>query len=322
MSRVERLFGLARFLQHKTGRSIAQIEAEFGISERTVFRDLAALEESGVPIVHEDGHYRVFQQRPLAVSFDSGEVALVRVALSNPALRRVGPLGRRLGALIDKLEAALSGRTEPKALATRLTGPESTGASAEPVMGELRTLAQAGRPALIRYHSLSGGVEAERGVDPWQIFHRAGAWYLVGRCHLHDEPRLFRLDRVRGVRPGEGAFRVPGDFDLDRFLADAWSVYVGPDRHDVHLRFDAELAVLVENAQYHDGELKTRRSDGTIDYRVTVSNLDELARWVVGFGGACRVVGPTELKAIVRRLASGVLATEWKGKPSTRRGRR
>jgi len=321
MSRVERLFGMARFLQQKKGRTISEIEAEFSISERTVFRDLAALEESGVPIVQEDGRYRVYQQRPLAVSFDSGEVALVRVALSDPALRRAGPLGRRLGILIDKLEEALRGRREPPAL-TRLAGPESSASDTEPVMSELERLAREGRPAIIRYHSLSGGVESDRGVDPWQIFHRAGAWYLVGRCHLHDETRLFRLDRVRAVRPGEGAFRRPEEFELERFLSDAWSIYVGPERHDVHLVFDGELAEAIEGSVHHDGEIKERKADGSIDYRVTISDLEEIARWVVGFGGACRVIAPTELRALARRLASGVLASEWKRRPATRRKRR
>jgi len=246
---------------------------------------------------------------------------LLRVALSNPALRSGGPLGRRLMSLIEKLESALrGGRGESSPLAA-LTGPETTGAAGRARIAALEKLAARGRPAVLRYESLSGQETADRGVDPWRIFHRAGAWYLVGRCHVHDEPRLFRLDRIHDVKPGRGKFETPVDFDVERFLADAWSVFVGPDRHEVNLRFDGELAPLIENACHHPGESKQRRADGTVDYTVTVASLDEIARWIVGFGGACRVLGPTELRARVRRLASGVLASEWRRPASARRKR-
>ncbi|MGH9456654.1 MAG: WYL domain-containing protein, partial [Thermoanaerobaculia bacterium] len=54
------------------------------------------------------------------------------------------------------------------------------------------------------YASLRSRSRSRRGVDPWVMFHRAGAWYLVGRCHRHDEARLFRLDRIGAVREREG----------------------------------------------------------------------------------------------------------------------
>lgn len=320
MSRAARLFSLAQFLKVRGGRALGEIESHFDVSGRTVFRDLATLEETGVPIAFEEGRYRILETRSPAMSFDSGEVALLRVALSNPALRTGGPLGRRLMSLIDKLEAALRGGRAGLPLAA-LAGPDTTGAAGRDSMGELERLAAKGRPATIRYQSLSGAETAERGVDPWRIFHRAGAWYLVGRCHVHDEPRLFRLDRIHDVKPLKGSFRVPVDFDVERFLADAWNVFVGPDRHEVRLRFDAELAPLIENASHHPNESKSRRADGAIDYEVTVAGLDEIARWIVGFGGACRVLGPTALKARVRELATGVLTTEWRGPAAARKRR-
>lgn len=321
MSRAARLFSLAQYLKIRGGRTLGEVESRFGVSPRTVFRDLASLEESGVPIAFEEGRYRVLEARSPAMSFDSGEVALLRVALSNPALRTGGPLGRRLMSLIEKLETALrGGRSQTLPLAA-LAGPETTGAAARTVMAEIERLIAKGRAVAIRYQSLSGNETSERGVDPWRIFHRAGAWYLVGRCHLHDEPRLFRLDRIHAVKSTAGRFKVPVDFDVERFLADAWNVFVGPERHEVQLRFDAELAPLIDNASHHPGENKSRRTDGSIDYSVTVAHLDEIARWIVGFGGACRVIGPTELKARVRELASGVLATEWRSPATTRRKR-
>lgn len=111
MSRAERLFGLAQFLNSKIGRTVEEISERFGVSERTVFRDLAALEEQGIAIDSSDGRYRIHDARSAAVSLDSGELALVRVALSNSSLtRRRGTLTRGLVSLIAKLDAALRSR--------------------------------------------------------------------------------------------------------------------------------------------------------------------------------------------------------------------
>ena len=314
MSRAERLFDLYHYLDSKSGRTLAELAAHFGVSERTVFRDLGSLEESGVAIEFADGRYRRVGGRPQAVSLDSGELELVRLALSNPAIeKRKGPLSRALGNLISKLDSALRSRRRPAAAAS-LAGPERSGGAAFEVLDELERLARERRPAKLRYRSLSGGSERDRGVDPWRVFHRDGAWYLVGRCHVHDEARLFRVDRVDWVRAGRGTFQVPDDFDLDRLLESAWSVYLGDGDFEVVLRFEPRLAALIENGRHHPGERTRRRPDGSIEYRVHLSSLEEIARWVVGFGDGVAVESPPELRQQVERLAAGALGASPRGR--------
>ena len=307
MSRAERLFDLYDYLDSKAGRTLAELAARFGVSERTVFRDLGALEERGVAVEFSEGRYRRVGGRPQAVALDSGELELVRLALSNPAIeKRRGPLSRALGNLIAKLDSALRGRRRA-APVTALAGPERSGTAAFRALEDLERLARERRPVRLRYRSLSGGTERDRGVDPWRVFHRDGAWYLAGRCHLHDEARLFRVDRIEWVRASRGSFDVPADFDLDRLLESAWNVFIGDGEHEVVLRFHPRLAPLIENGRHHPGERKHRRPDGSVEYRVRLSSLGEIARWVVGFGDGATVEAPAELEQEVRRLAAGAL---------------
>jgi predicted DNA-binding transcriptional regulator YafY len=163
------------------------------------------------------------------------------------------------------------------------------------------------RRAEILYASLSGATRRWRGVDPYLLFHRDGAWYLAGRCHTNAEPRTFRLDRIVEARLAEATFTPPRDFSLDTYLASAWSIFRGPELHDVILRFPPALAPLIEHAQHHPGEERCPLDDGEIEYRVRLSHLDEIARWVVGFGGRVRVVAPEALRERVRKIAEGVM---------------
>jgi predicted DNA-binding transcriptional regulator YafY len=232
VSRAERLFGLAQFLRSTTGRSLPEIARRFSVSERTVFRDLASLDEQGVPIEHlDEGRYRILDDRHRQPSLDSTDLALVRASLPPSVGADDSPIASRVARLIQKVEDALRGRGR--------VSPH-IGAAAEEIPRDpnremLRKLIRQRRSVLILYRSISGGTESERGVDPWQLFERGDAWYLVGRCHQNDEPRLFRLDRIRSVRAAQGSFRVPRGFDLARFLADAWRTLVlgtPPERKD------------------------------------------------------------------------------------------
>lgn len=214
MSRAERLFELYHFLDVKSGRSLEEIARRFGVSERTVFRDLGSLQEKGVLIEQADGRYRRMGGRPQAVALDSGELEIVRLAISNPAIeRRRGPLGRALATLKSKLDAALHARQRPEPPSLSATKHESS----------------------------------------------------AGAADLSSTAR------------------------------------------EVVLRFAAELAPLIEGGGHHPGEELRRIADGAIEYRVQASCLDQIARWVVGFGGGVRVESPPELAARVRELAAGVL---------------
>jgi predicted DNA-binding transcriptional regulator YafY len=110
MSRAERLFGLAQYLDSKSGRTVADIAQRFAVSERTVFRDLASLEQQGVPLECHEGRYRILRAASRPLALDSGELALVRVALANPGLARRATMARALAALLGKLDRALRGR--------------------------------------------------------------------------------------------------------------------------------------------------------------------------------------------------------------------
>jgi predicted DNA-binding transcriptional regulator YafY len=131
---------------------------------------------------------------------------------------------------------------------------------------------------------------------------------VVGRCHTHDEPRTFRLDRVAELRELGTRFQRPAGFDLDRYLEHTWSVFRGARLHQAVILFEPSLGPLLEHARHHASERVTRLPDGRLDYRVEVSHLDDLARWVVIFGGQARVLEPEELRARVRELAERALA--------------
>lgn len=307
MSRSDRLLDLVQLLGGRRFRSLKEIVQHFEVSERTAYRDLAALERRRIPLTRDEHGYRLVEGatlRPLRLTGE--ERALLRLALGNAALGRQPHLARRLAVLEAKLDAVASAAEEtPEALA--LAALDRSGEIPREIFSGLEEAAVAGAAVEILYASLSGGTRRWRGLDPYRLFHRTEAWYVAGRCHVHDEPRTFRLDRIAGLRNLPTRFILPADFDLDRYLEHAWSVIRGRRLHEAVVHFDPSLAPLLEHARHHAGERVGRAAGGGVEYRVKVSHLDELARWIVGFGGRARVEAPEELRARVVELAEGAL---------------
>ena len=305
MTRPVRLLELVTFLARRA-KTIRDIAERFEISERTAYRDIAELEVRA-PIARTEYGYRLLETatiRPLSLT--AAERAVLRLVLENPALRKASDIRKTLRGVEEKLDAATRHAEEsPSALA--LAGPERSG----PIPARLVTLLeQAVRdrtPVSIHYRSLAGRRTAWRGVDPYKLFHREAAWYLIGRCHLHDEPRVFRLDRVSDAEALRGTFEPPA-FDLEEHLQHTWGVYRGRELYDVVVHFDAPLAPLLEGGLHHPDERIERLGNGSLEYRVTLSHLGEVARWIVSFGGQARAVAPPALARIVADL--GLLSYE------------
>ena len=136
----------------------------------------------------------------------------------------------------------------------------------------------------------------------------AEAWYLAAFCHRNSAVRIFRLDRFDEVGPLEERFDLEAGFDLTHFLGSAWEIFRGNEATQVLVLFESSLRALVARAQHHPSEKVTELADGSCEYRATVSNLSELARWIVTFGGAARAIEPPELVHEVARLGKGAAA--------------
>jgi predicted DNA-binding transcriptional regulator YafY len=307
MPRSDRLLNLTHLLGGRRAVTVDELARQFEVSPRTIYRDLSDLARSRIPVARDEQGYRLLEGarlRPLNLT--AHERALLRLALENPAIARQPALANALAVLRAKLDAATAAAEEtPDGLA--LAGPDRSGSIPPGVVEALEPACRERHPVEIDYASLFGGQRAWRTVDPYALFHRSEAWYLAGRCHRHDEPRTFRLARIGAVRTLPDTFEPPAGFDLDAYLAHAWGVFRGERPFEVALRFDAALAPLLAHARHHEGEALTHLSSGELEYRVTVSHLDEIARWVLGFGGACRVLAPEGLRSRVCELAEGVV---------------
>jgi predicted DNA-binding transcriptional regulator YafY len=300
MPRADRLLRLLQILSGKRAWSMSELAAELEMSPRSIYRDLNDLESRGIPLDREEGRYRVSSDatvRPIPLT--DRERVILALTLENGMLAK-SAFAKPLRSLKTKLTAAHA----LPAAAVRIAGPDRSGEIDEAIVDMLERAIALRHSVSIHYHSLTGRQRRWRGLDPWMVMHRSEAWYVVGRCHTHDEPRVFRLDRIRGLLPIGSTFERP-DFDAEVFFSESWGVVRSGEKHEVAIRFEESVAPLILYAQHHPHEAKELLDDGSVEYRLRVASLDEIARWICGFGGDAQVIAPAALAQLVHEIAAG-----------------
>jgi len=155
----------------------------------------------------------------------------------------------------------------------------------------------------MRYRAWNTEV-TERMLDPYGLVCREGFWYTVGYCHLRNDLRSFRLDRILAVEMREETFTAPCDFDCLDYVTRSISMTPAAWFVDVLLETTLEEArsmvspVLANLEQEGHG----------VALRANVGNLDWIAYVLAGLRCPIVVRNPPELRDAMRRLANTITA--------------
>ena len=145
----------------------------------------------------------------------------------------------------------------------------------------------------------------ERTLDPYSLFFTEGHWYAVGRDHLRDAIRTFRVTRIAGpvrfVSEKNRDFYTPPDYDPAAYRArPPW--LLGPVRGAATISVGEDLAWYVERLAPHVQALPTE-DDTCTRFLAPYADADVLLSWVAGLGGCGELVDPPELR---ERLLEGL----------------
>lgn len=214
MRRAERLFRIVAMLREGGVTRAADLAARLEVSARTIYRDVAHLQGSGLPIEGAAGVGYVL--RP---GFDLPPVTLTRdqvdaVALGLAFAERAGDPGLAHAAreARAKLDAVLP------APALRYAALRATRRASEPHAQAARRAVRDRAVLRLRYRDAAGR-DTERAVWPLVLWTLSDGWMLSGWCTLRGDFRTFRLDRVAALAPTGERFPDDPERGLDAFLA-------------------------------------------------------------------------------------------------------
>jgi len=159
------------------------------------------------------------------------------------------------------------------------------------------------------YYSIGRDEVGERTVDPYGILLVGDEWYVVGRCHLRDAPRTFRLSRIRSRiryatrRPHD--FEVPADFSLADYRdRPPWQLDEGGT--EATIRIAPAMAWWVEAHYAHCGRVEPL-DDGGIRFTTRYASPRPLVAWALGLGEAAEIIAPARLRVLAGRQLDTLL---------------
>jgi predicted DNA-binding transcriptional regulator YafY len=307
MNRTDRLLAIVLELQAKKQVRAEDLADTFEVTKRTIYRDMMALDESGVPIVAIPGQgYSLVEGYflpPLTFSRDEAIMLLlgsdfVGQNFDAQYCEAAQTAGQKIMAVLpDKL------RHEVEYLESSIQFIALNGPFAPETLQKLRRAIIQRRQVRFSYHARDregkAGGSSLRDADPYGLIHIADAWVLVAFCHLRQAIRHFRLDRMEDVVILDKGFTRPVDF---RFLSE------DQDERPLKVRalFDHDTARWTQESRSFFQVATEVHADGLI-ITFMVQQLGDVLHWLMSWGSHVRVLEPESLRELMAREAEGIL---------------
>jgi predicted DNA-binding transcriptional regulator YafY len=201
MRRADRLFLVIHALRGRRSALPAHRLADtLGVSLRTVYRDVADLQLSGVPIEGEAGVGYVLRKGadipPLMFNADELEALVVGTRF----VRAFG--GRRLGAgakaALLKIEAVLPPELRARSERSRIYAPEVARLESSGLIDRLHDAIETQHVLRLEYRDQEAHVTA-REIEPLCLAFWGGSWTIGAWCRLREDFRSFRPDRIAAI---------------------------------------------------------------------------------------------------------------------------
>lgn len=221
MNRVDRLFTILTFLQSRKYVTAEAISERFEISVRTVYRDVKALGESGIPVAFEPGKgYFIVQGfflSPVAFTMEEANALLLSESLVAGFADR--SIKEHYGTALTKVKTVLKTSQKEKiehlSEAIRLQVPERI----MPNYDFLSIIQEAISTKVqldLRYMNYKGE-SSQRIIEPIGLVFYAFDWHMIGWCHMRGEYRDFKLSRVVALRNTGKSFEVKKHIGLGEY---------------------------------------------------------------------------------------------------------
>jgi predicted DNA-binding transcriptional regulator YafY len=311
-STASRLLTLILLMQRWPNQKASDLARALDISVRTLHRDLARLDEMGIPVYSERGPYggfslvRGYRMPPLVFSPDEAAALAMGAGLVKEMW---GPLyASAAQSAMAKLDNVLPDEQRMEVAWARrsLVATGLHRINLEDLTAPLVTLRRAARErrrVRMAYQSRSQSQPAERELDPYALVHRWGWWYVIGYCHRRQAVRTFRVDRIAGLHLLDELFDLPGDFDIQAFLASEQEFAQTPLTARLHF---TPQAAAIARSQSHLWEQMEEQPDGSLLVTLATAELEFAASLALSFGPLVTVLEPPELR---RKLRDWTLTT-------------
>ena len=312
MNHLERLNAISIQLQSKRIVKASEIAERFGISLRTVYRDIRALEASGLPIGAEAGvgYFLMENYKLPPVMFTREEAAALLFGEKLIEKMSDDKVKEQFCSALFKIKAILN--PEEKDRLEKLNNQIAvlhftTGQGDENrlYLHEIQQSLVQKQVLELDYQAGYGAPPTKRLVEPIGLCNYSRRWHLFAWCRLRGEYRDFRLDRIKGLKITSESFNGKQHISMADFIA---QMGVVGEKANVVLVMEPERMRLIDESKYWYGFIESQKIDDQTSRLWFANNeLRGFANWVISSGSYAKVEEPAELREILHQIVSGIV---------------
>jgi len=305
MNRIDRLSAILIMLQTKKIITAAEIGERFNICLRTVYRDLKALDEAGVPIGAEAGrgYYLVDGYRLPPVMFTAEEAGALILAgklvdsFSDASVRQFYNLA------IDKIKSVL-----PESHREIIVQFESQvkifhqvdstdGNPANSFISIIQKALSEHKCLKIEYNAQYNKTLSERIVEPLGLCFYGFKWHLIAYCKLREDYRDFRIDRISNLSVMTDTCMHTENLSVSEYFTRLWE---SSELFNVIVRFDKSVVPIISGNRYYFGFYEECEHSNYIEMKFAVNDYFFISNWLLTLGELVIDVTPDDIKAIIK----------------------
>lgn len=310
MNRLDRLTALLLNLQTRRVVRAQDLAERFGISLRTVYRDIRSLEAAGVPIGAEAGvGYFLTDYHLPPVMFTNAEVSALLVAAKWVEEGTDASLREPFRTAFDKIRSVLKrseqdhlSDLEPVIRVSPRPRPWLASDDDDWLHRIQHALVQR-RVLTLDYRTPYAEATTRREVEPIGLLHYGAGWHLIAYCHLRQAYRDFRTDRIAGLTETPRVFARRDRLSLDAYLD---AMRQAEHLEEIVVWFDQPLARFAQEQRCAFGFLDEDPEGGRVRMRFLTQFTEGLGRWLLMFGNGVTIERPDFFLEQVRGYAREV----------------
>jgi predicted DNA-binding transcriptional regulator YafY len=310
MNRTDRLLAIVLELQGKGKQRAEDLARTFETSKRTIYRDIEALCEAGVPLISIPGQgyslMKGYFLPPLSFTTDEATMLLLgsdfmaqnfdaqyRQAAQSAGRKIVGVLPEKLRGDVGYLQKSI-----------RFVSSGTARNPAEQAMLQQLRRAIIERTTVRFYYHTRHSRESQhtptvREADPYGLVHIYNDWYLVAYCHLRKDIRNFRLDRVEDLELLAKIFQRPPNFEMQEQHGEVRDI-------TVRVLFASEIMRWVRESRSYYIVAEEEVAEGLL-VTLKIRQESEILQWLLSWGRHVRVLEPDSLRERMAEEAEGML---------------
>ena len=305
--RMVQLDELIRSGAHPNARQIAK---KFGVSERTVRRDLdflrdrynAPLENDGKGYYYSDNSFRI-----LKVMLTEADLFTIATIMPLMEQYKNTPLDASFRNIMEKLTSLLPDQV---AVDTSFLNKD-VGFISDPtpkidqkVFECVFKAVKTKRVLSFKYRSLSRTEFVSKFFDVYKIICQKANWYALGYDHEAKDIRVYALSRIKNISVRDEKFEIPSDFDINKVIDPAFGIWYNKEPAvEYELLFSPNVKNYIIEREWHPDQKLIENDDGSVTLKFSSNQKQQVQSWVLSFGDKVKVVGPNDLKNNIKEIA-------------------